>query len=211
MTGAESLVLRRRMEAHGWRLKVLTYSSMAEPMDRVAARCARMVRDLAHRTGQPVHIVGHSLGGIVVYRAFETGLLPPERFSGSFCRVVFMGTPARGSAAARALARHRITIKLLGQTGQQDLVRGLPPRWPFAAQLGIIAGSSGRGLGVLVARLPKPHDGTVSVEETRLEGATDRCVLPVNHVTMCLSASVAGQVDHFLTHGRFSVTEAVRV
>jgi hypothetical protein len=56
---------------------------------------------------------------------------------------------------------------------------------------------------MLVARLPEPHDGTVSVEETRLEGATDRCVLPLSHMALCLSAQVAAQVDHFLEHGRF--------
>ena len=209
MTGAEAFALRRRMAARGWRLRVFPYSSLAESMSSVAVRCARMVAELARRTAQPVHLVGHSLGGIVVYRAFETGLLPPEAFSGDSCRVVFIGTPARGSAAARALARHGFTMKLLGQVGERDLVRGLPPAWPFRAQLGIIAGSGGKGLGMLVARLPKPHDGTVSVEETHLDGATDRCVLPVNHVAMCLSAEVAGQVDHFLDHGRFRRDEAV--
>ena len=88
-------------------LRVFPYSSMAEPMDRVARRCARHALQLAQRTEGPVHLLGHSLGGIVIYRMFETGLLTPDRFSGDFCRVVFMGTPARGSRTARVLARIR--------------------------------------------------------------------------------------------------------
>ncbi len=204
MTGAEAFVLRRRMAARGWRLRVFKYSSLAEPMDRVASRCARIAKELARSTSRPVHLVGHSLGGIVIYRMFETGLLEPDAFCGDFCRVVFIGTPARGSAAARTLARHRLTRRLLGRAGERDLVSGVPAQWPFASQLGIIAGSGGRGLGMLVAKLPRPHDGTVSVAETHLDGATDRRVLPVDHVTMCLSADVASEVDHFLACGRFS-------
>src|SRR5690606_40063960 len=127
-------------------------------------------QELARRTEQPVQLVGHSLGGIVIYRMFETGLLKPDAFCGDFCRVVFVGTPARGSAAARALARRPLTRKLLGHVGERDLLRGLPVEWSFAPQLGIIAGSGGRGLGRLVARLPAPHDGTVSVAETHLDG-----------------------------------------
>lgn len=206
MTGAESFVLRRRMAARGWKLRVFRYSSLAEPMDRVARRCARVAQDLARRTAQPVHLVGHSLGGIVIYRMFETGLLQPDAFCGDFCRVVFIGTPARGSAAARALARHGLTTRLLGHVGERDLLRGLPGEWPFAPQLGIIAGSGGRGLGRLVVRLTPPHDGTVSVAETHLEGATDRCVLPLDHALMCFSPGVADEVASFLETGRFSAS-----
>jgi pimeloyl-ACP methyl ester carboxylesterase len=203
MTGAESFVLRRRMAARGWRLRVFRYSSLAESMDRVASRCARMAKELAAGTSQPVHLVGHSLGGLVIYRMFETGLLEPQAFCGDFCRVVFIGTPARGSAAARALAKHGLTRRLLGHAGERDLIRGLPSEWRFPPQLGIIAGSGGHGLGMLVARLPRPHDGTVSVAETHLEGVADRCVLPVDHVAMCLSADVAEHVAFFLDNGRF--------
>lgn len=208
MTGAEGFVLRRRLAARGWKLRVFRYSSIGEPMDRVARRCARMAQELARRTAQPVHLVGHSLGGIVIYRMFETGLLPADAFCGDFCRVVFIGTPARGSAAARALAKHRITTRLLGRVGERDLLRGLPGDWPFAPQLGIIAGSGGRGLGRLVASLTPPHDGTVSVAETHLDGATDRCVLPLDHALMCFAPGVADQVTSFLETGCFS--DAVR-
>ena len=207
MTGAEGFVLRRRMAARGWKLRVFRYSSIAEPMERVARRCAREAQELARRTSQPVHLVGHSLGGIVIYRMFETGLLHADAFCGDFCRVVFIGTPVRGSAAARALAKHRLTTRMLGRVGERDLLRGVPGDWPFAPQLGIIAGSGGRGLGRLVARLSPPHDGTVSVAETHLDGATDRCVLPLDHALMCLAPSVAQQVASFLETGRFSGEE----
>lgn len=204
MTGAESLVLRRRMAAEGWDLRIFRYSSLAESMDRVALRCARMAKDIASRTALPVHLVGHSLGGLVIYRMFETGVLEPEPFCGDFCRAVFIGTPVRGSAAARALARFGFTRRLLGHVGERDLLRGVPGRWPFKPQLGIISGDGGKGLGQLVAPLKAPHDGTVSVEETLLDGATDCCVLPLNHALMCVSGITAQYVVRFLETGSFS-------
>jgi len=204
MTGAESFVLGRHLAAHGWKLRVFPYSSLAESMDQVARRCARMAVALARRTLQPVHLVGHSLGGLVIYRVFETGLLEPNRFSGDFCRVVFLGTPARGSASARAVATMGPARRLLGHVGERDLLKGLPASWPFAPQLGIIAGTGGRGLGRLLTRLAGPNDGTVALAETELAGATDQIAVPANHTGLCLSADAAEQVATFLESGRFA-------
>jgi pimeloyl-ACP methyl ester carboxylesterase len=205
LTGAESFLLKRRLAAQGWALRVFRYSSLAESMDRVARRCARYALTVASRTQQPVHLLGHSLGGLVIYRMLETGLLEPDRFSGDFCRVVFMGTPARGSQSARALLEHGAAGRLLGAAGAQDLIEGVSQRWPFPAQLGIIAGTAAYGLGRLLTRLDGPNDGTVCVAETCLEGATDCCELPVTHTTMCFSPQVAVQIAEFLQSGHFSV------
>lgn len=203
LTGAESFFIRRRLAARGWSMRVLPYSSMAESMDVVARRCARFAHALARRTLQPVHLVGHSLGGLVIYRMFELGLLEPDRFSGDFCRVVFMGTPVRGSQSARVVAGSGITARLLGGVGSVWLQRGVPEGWKFPAQLGIIAGTAGVGLGRLLAPFSGPNDGTVSVAETRIEGATDCCELPVSHTGMWMSRDVADRLVRFLETGRF--------
>ncbi len=203
MTGAESFLLRRRLAERGWALRVLPYSSLAEQMDVVARRCARQAIALARRTLLPVHLVGHSLGGLVIYRMFEMGVLAADRFSGDFCRVVFMGTPIRGSQCARRLHGAVPTRRLLGQVGVACLPEGVPGRWDFPPQLGIIAGTAPIGLGHLLARFDGPNDGTVAVAETRLEGAADSIELPVSHTSMCVSRRVAEQVADFLETGRF--------
>lgn len=204
MTGAESFLLRRRLAARGWALRVLPYSSLAEQMDVVARRCARQAISLARRTLLPVHLVGHSMGGLVIHRMFELGLLPADRFSGDFCRLVFMGTPIRGSRCARRLHDAGPARRLLGKMGDACLPDGVPGRWDFPQQLGIISGTAPVGLGHLLARFEGPNDGTVAVAETRLEGATDSIELPVSHTAMCVSSRVAGQVADFLETGRFS-------
>ena len=210
MTGAESFLLKRHLATHGLNLRVFPYSSMAEPMPRIAGRCARFALQLAQRTLAPVHLVGHSLGGLVIYRMFETGLLAPDRFSGDFCRVVFMGTPVQGSQSGRALARMAPLRALLGTAGTQELALELaqesPRRWKHAAQLGVMAGDNPYGLGRLLARLPGPNDGTVAISETSIEGATDRCVVHASHMGMLVDTGAAEQIASFLENGRFSVS-----
>lgn len=204
MTGVESFMLKRLLAPHGLKLRVLPYSSLTESMEQVARRCARHAQLLASRTLLPVHLLGHSLGGLVIYRAFESGLLPASRFSGEACRVVFMGSPVRGSQSARALAGRGVTRRLLGTVGGSHLPQGVPPQWPFAAQLGTIAGTRALGLGSLLAPFTDANDGTVAVAETRLDGATDHCELPVSHTAMLLSPEVAAQAAAFFQHGRFN-------
>jgi pimeloyl-ACP methyl ester carboxylesterase len=208
MTGAESFLLKRHLATHGWNLRVFPYSSMAEPMPRIAGRCARFALQLAQRTLAPVHLVGHSLGGLVIYRMFETGLLAPDRFSGDFCRVVFMGTPVQGSQSGRALAKMAPLRALLGAAGTQELAQQLPRRWEYQAQLGVIAGDSPHGLGRFLARLPGPNDGTVAISETDIDGATDRCVVHASHMGMLVDTEAAERIASFLGCGRFSASAA---
>jgi pimeloyl-ACP methyl ester carboxylesterase len=203
MSGAESFLLRRHLATHGWNLRVFPYSSLAEPMSRIASRCARFAAKLASRTQAPVHLVGHSLGGLAIYRMFESGLLAPDRFSGDFCRIVFMGTPIQGSQSGRAMARVAPLRVLLGTAGTEGLAQELPRRWQHRAQLGVIAGDKPRGVGKLLTRLPSPNDGTVAVSETDIEGATDRCVIHASHTGMLVDNEAAEQIASFLESGHF--------
>ena len=67
----------------------------------------------------------------------------------------------------------------------------------------MIAGNIPIGMG-LVAGGPKlPHDGTVSVEETQLKGATDSLVVRESHLSILMSGQVAMQVIVFLQTGKF--------
>ena len=61
---------------------------------------------------------------------------------------------------------------------------------------------------MLLGGLRGRHDGTVWVEETRVEGATDTLVVRASHTSLVLSRQVAGQVCHFLQHGRFGFPAA---
>jgi len=120
-------------------------------------------------------------------------------------RIVFTGSPVRGSRSARRLIQLPLGRRLLGRTGTEVLAG--PPverHWSGSRDLGIIAGDLGLGLGKLLGPMHGPSDGTVLVEETELPGAADRLRLPVSHTGLMFSPEVARQAAAFLERGHFS-------
>jgi pimeloyl-ACP methyl ester carboxylesterase len=198
LTGHESLVLRRRLEREfDCRVHPFHYRSVAVPMSETTARLHQFVSKL----GAPaLHLIGHSLGGLVIYRFLERY---PQQKAG---RVVFLGTPAVASRAAAGAARLRWAAPLVGRCIAEELGSQRERSWNGSRDLGIIAGTRRLGLGQFIARFDEDSDGTVAVSETRLPGATDHLVLPVSHMGMLLSARVAREVAGFLGTGRFSLT-----
>jgi len=144
----------------------------------------------------PAHFVGHSLGGVLT---LQTLLAHPEIAVGN---VVLLGTPVRGSFSGRRLSRHRVGRWMLGESELLWHERGIMC-WTRREPLGVIAGSMPVGLGRAMGRLPGPSDGVVCVDETAVEGMSDRIVLPVGHSAMLVSTRVAGQTAAFLRDGRF--------
>jgi hypothetical protein len=118
--------------------------------------------------------------------------------------VVLMGAPVRGARAAQSLARHAFGQAVLGPLAISQLAQPRERRWTVARELGLIAGSRSIGVGRYVARLPRPNDGTVALDETELPGALARVVHDSSHIGMLLSSAVATAVTEFLRHGRMS-------
>jgi pimeloyl-ACP methyl ester carboxylesterase len=194
-TGREGFLLRRRLaRALGAETLAFGYPSVNATL---AANAAALGRYLCSLRADALHLVGHSLGGVVITRLFDDPpALPPGR-------VVVLGSPLNGSQAARGFARLPGAGRLLGHS-MRDVLDAAPRTWGGERELGVIAGVLPLGLGRLVARLEAPHDGTVTVAETLLPGTTDRIQMPVNHSRMVFSEPVAGQVAAFLRNGRFT-------
>ena len=195
LTGVESTLLRRRLaselncETHAFR-----YPSVTASMDEVLARLNEFLMGLA---SDALHLVGHSLGGIVVLRFLEQHRsIPPGR-------AVLLGAPLGGSRAAQGLARWPTGAAILGRNIEAEVLHPPARRWDGRRDLGIVAGDLSLGLGRFFNDLGGPNDGTVSVDETRLHGATDQIVLPISHTGMLFSAEVAQQTAKFLASGRF--------
>lgn len=197
MNGTESLFLRRRLErqvhapVHPFR-----YRSVSANMADITARLDAFVRDLAPAA---LHLIAHSLGGLVVYRFLERY---PEQPPG---RVVFLGVPAVASRAAISVARHRWGPTPLGRCVAEELLTDRQRQWPVQRELGVIAGTRAMGLGRLFTKFDGDSDGTVAVSETRLPGATDFLALPVSHTGLMLSPRVARAAGAFLQNGRFEL------
>ena len=185
--------LARRLRARGWRTCRFSYPTVRLPL---AASVEPLERLLGQLDTPVVHMVGHSLGGLLVRHLFDR--FPDQRPG----RIVTLGTPHEASHVATVLAARPWSRWVLGGSGPRGLL-GSAPAWGGSHELGVIAGTLGVGIGRLVSHLPLPNDGTVALEETRLAAAADWISLPVTHTGLLLSALVAEQVSAFLDTGRF--------
>jgi pimeloyl-ACP methyl ester carboxylesterase len=187
--------MARRMARFGYTVHCYSYPSVRMSLVENARRLAAFCQALDAR---PVHLVGHSLGGLLIARMLDE----PHRLEVG--RVVLMGSPFVDSYAARRLCRMRIGCMAVGASVAEWL-QGARPGTLACYAIGVIAGNRGVGLGVMMAPdLPAPHDGTVSVCETLVPGARDHIVLPVTHTQMVISRVVVRQVCEFLRRGHFA-------
>jgi pimeloyl-ACP methyl ester carboxylesterase len=197
LSGLEGGWLRRRLAQDlGAETAAFSYPSVVADATVNAHALAQFLGEIRADT---VHLVGHSLGGLVILKYFEDGAaaeLPPGR-------VVLLGSPSRGSRAARGLARVPFGTKILGRSASEELLVTRDRAWNGTRDLGVIAGDLGVGLGRLVGTGAEPSDGTVLVEETRIDGATDHLVMRVSHSGMLFSGAVAKQAGVFLRTGVF--------
>ena len=147
------------------------------------------------RQGGPAHVVGHSMGGLVALHALCSA---PDAPIG---RILCLGSPLCGSAAAGELAGFRMSGLYFGRS-RGILLEGCGS-WPEGVQVGMIAGSAPYGLGRFFGRFEGEHDGTVAVAETRSPALADHLVLRTSHMGLLLSREVAAQAARFLRDGRF--------
>jgi pimeloyl-ACP methyl ester carboxylesterase len=175
------------------------YPSVRGTLDENAELLADFVRETAG-DGR-VHLVGHSLGGVLALRLLA---LNPEA---PVDRVVCIGSPLCGSSAARMTSRHHWGRAILGKTVADGVARSTAIEWSGELvtrhEVGIVAGTVPAGLGRLVTSFDGPNDGTVAVSETKLPGAKDHVCVATSHSGLALSKEVALQVAAFLKTGSF--------
>jgi pimeloyl-ACP methyl ester carboxylesterase len=177
----------------GFRAAALGYRSAAETLEEHVARLARRIASTA---GETLHLVGHSLGGVVVLRYLQGA---PDRRIG---RAVLLGAPVAGCLMAERLGRRASGRLLLGRgapTWRARVDASLDRRF----EVGVIAGTRPFGLARLFVRLPGTSDGVVCLDETRFAGMRDHVALAVSHSAMLISAQVARQTAAFLRAGTF--------
>jgi pimeloyl-ACP methyl ester carboxylesterase len=196
VSGREAFLIRKRMADRGYVWHTFEYASTLHDMAAIAAALAGFVADLG---AERVHLVGHSLGGLVILRCLASHPgLPPGR-------VVLLGTPCMPSRAAHTVGRFRFGRQMLGQVAVEELMKRHDRRWDGQRELGIIAGTRSLSFSRLLVQFEEDNDGTVAVSETQLPGATAFLSLPVSHSGMLLSARVARETGSFLEHGRFGL------
>lgn len=185
-----------RLRAEGFQTIAPEYSSRKETLERAA----RIARDAVPASWEIVHVVGHSLGGIVA--SWMTDQLdPPE--GARWGRVVQLGAPNGGTAIADMLSRWPFARAFLGPT--LDEMAG--PREDLLAasadpRVGAISADTGQSPMGAMAGMATPNDGKVSVA-SGLGQAQHTFMVQPGHAFYPYSRAAAAAAAAFLRDGSF--------
>jgi pimeloyl-ACP methyl ester carboxylesterase len=194
--GYEMFLLRRRLERFGYATRLFHYRSMMRGLDHNVDRLAEFIRKTE---GDIVHVVGHSMGGVLTRQVFEQA---PDPRPG---RLVAIASPLLnlwiGHRALEILPQ--LGPMLIGKTVRDHIAKPADPIWRGTRDFAVVAGTYPFGIGRVFPDLPQPSDGVVLLEETRLGGIQDHVVYRINHFGLLVSRRCAVQVARFLATGAF--------
>jgi len=197
MHGLQLQWLGWQLKRRGFQVRHYSYRSVLRTPEENARWLLAYLKTLKGK----VHLVGHSLGGIVILHLLNQY---PNVLSG---RVVLVGSPVKGSQTAKSLMRIPLLGTLiLGKSTERGLLGDVPYyRAPTTAgnELGTIVGSHSFGIGHLFSRLSECNDGTVLCKETRLAQGKDTIELKLTHTALVFSKRVATQIICFINHAHF--------
>ncbi len=191
--------LALRLRRAGFGVRLYGYPSLWWSNRTFGRRFASLLRRLGDRCDQ-LHVVGHSMGGIVARCALEEELPP------NLGRVVQIAPPNQGSHMATRIGHyhghalwdavvvppHRLIAPTLSELRDtpDSFVRQLGPP-PPGVEVGVVTAS---------------HDRVLHPEQTHLPGAADEVTIESWHTGVLWKRETADQVARFLRTGAFTST-----
>ncbi|MGB3052045.1 MAG: alpha/beta fold hydrolase [Polyangiales bacterium] len=174
--------LDRALQEAGFRTARLDYPSTRKSIQDHAATLAELLDHVP--TPKKLSFVSHSLGGLIIRQLLRYDA--PWR--SVIDRIVMIAPPNRGASLAGSLDKGGLMRGILGPSYGQ-IAEGFGATLPLPeVPVAIFAGDA---VGV-------PGDGLVTVDETRLGGASEHYVVPAIHTFIMNHPSVIRGVVSFL-------------
>ncbi len=184
-------VLAWRLRRAGYRTSLYPYNQRRQTLEEIAA--GLKWRIAAREETTSYHLIGHSLGNVVIREGFRTGYPP------GLGRVVMLAPPNAPAPLAKRLARNPVYRFFTGDSGQRLADENFYSKLPAPnVEFGVIAAD--RGIPWLHVG---PNDGVIPVAITPLAGMTDFVRLRHSHTLIMNSRDTFKMVRGFLRSGRF--------
>ena len=176
MSGFVMRPLCARLEKSGLKILNLTYNTLSPDRAAIFDKIDRFIG------GKPTALVCHSMGGLVARAYLEANSLQSRHVE----KVITLGTPHKGSHIAKQMQQKGFEMLLKSSV---EFLLSENGDWPFNAKLYSIAGDLPIGLMPLIAK-GSVSDGTVLIDETKLNGMAEHKVFHLSHTSMIYSRQV---------------------
>lgn len=198
MNPLEMRFLGNQLKRCGFNVHYIFYRSVLKN----STQNARQIHKEILKLNLPdLHIVAHSLGGIITMHLFDQfDDIPPGR-------VVMLGSPINGSSVAQKVQKWPFFSPLLSQSMPNALSGENIPEWQSHRDWGMIAGTKNQGLGILTGGLSGINDGSVLLEETQHPKQTAHVQVNTSHTGLLFSKEVVLLCSQFLNTGKFHPKE----
>lgn len=176
MSGFVMRPLCTRLEKSGLKILNLTYNTLSPNRAAIFDKIDHFIGD------KPTAMVCHSLGGLVARAYLEAN----SSQSNYVEKVITLGTPHKGSHIAKQIQQKGFDMLLKNSV---EFLLSENGDWPFKAKLYSIAGDLPIGLMPLISK-GSVSDGTVLIDETKLNGMAEHKVFHLSHTSMIYSRQV---------------------
>ncbi|EGR1583336.1 triacylglycerol lipase [Vibrio parahaemolyticus] len=188
MHGLVMQPLSQKLRKLGYETQVLSYNTVAIDESSLFDYIDHSLNPLTANV-----LVGHSLGGLMIKRYLANRKPTTSLIS----HVVAIGSPLKGASIVGRIQDLGLGA-ILGNSPHHGLNKH-DDAWAFPQKLGSIAGTVPIGARPLLIRNDNTmSDGTVTVEETRLDGMQDHIEVKQTHTSLIYNTFVPQQIDHFI-------------
>ena len=203
-------VMEKHLQGQGFTTVNFGYASSRKEVKEHAVALKSVIDGLGDQVTD-IHFVAHSLGNIVIRKYLYDTANPQTNRNGDprIRRIVMLGPPNQGSKVARTFKSSYLFQTIAGKSGDQlarDWDKLSKQLTTPTAEFGIIAGGQ-QNENYSNFLLEGKDDYTVSVEETKLAGASDFLVHPLLHGTMMNQPIVLEATTRFFKEGYFVTAE----